>query len=342
MISTAFAGGFHCGRKESESKTKAVGAEEKLQFRPEKMIDDKDVPPAAASIWKDIGKLESFESRFIETNGHQQAEVWLQQRLKQVASTCQHATVVHQQEFKFWWNNKERTGKNIMIGLAGKDRSRAVVVGAHYDTTGKYNPANSLAAMAPAPGADDDGSGVAGVVHLAEKFCQKKSTPKISTVFSLFDAEEEGLQGGKVLLQYLRHHGVEVEAMVDLDMIGWHAPGAKSVVRVGWSGGELSRQLAENAKALAPGSLTVQVEQAEKFHSESDYRVFGYGGIPAIIFIEAALNERRYHNARDTRSGMDPTYALAITELAGAVVEKIVRQPPPPSPDPRRFWASAP
>jgi glutaminyl-peptide cyclotransferase len=104
--------------------------------------------------------------------------------------------------------------RNVVGVVRGRDPSRLVVVGAHYDT-------KDLAGFV---GANDGASGTAVVVQLARTIMPRELRP--SVVFILFDGEESPRDGGSFLESGLRGSKAaapryrNAEAMVLLDMVG--------------------------------------------------------------------------------------------------------------------------
>ena len=116
------------------------------------------------------------------------------------------------------------SGQNVIGFIEGSDpvlKDEYVVIGGHYDHIGhgEYGALDKDNIGQIHNGADDNASGTAGVLELAEAYMQ--NPPKRSVVFIAFDAEETGLNGAKY---YVRHDPlVPIEktvAMVNLDMIG--------------------------------------------------------------------------------------------------------------------------
>ena len=114
--------------------------------------------------------------------------------------------------------------RNVLAKLEGSDpqlRLEYIVVGAHYDHVGYGNRYNSLGPIGQIHnGADDNASGTAGLVELAEAFTLLSERPKRSILFVGWDAEEKGLLGSK---HWIAHPTVPVDdvaAMLNMDMIG--------------------------------------------------------------------------------------------------------------------------
>jgi bacterial leucyl aminopeptidase len=98
-----------------------------------------------------------------------------------------------------------------------------VVVSAHMDSTAG-NEVAYRASQDPAPGADDDGSGVAAVVTIAERFAAMTMNQQLERTvrFLVFNAEEEGLVGSQAYASYQRSIEAPVIAVLQMDMIGYN------------------------------------------------------------------------------------------------------------------------
>ena len=94
------------------------------------------------------------------------------------------------------------TGANVMALLEGNDpllKDEVFVIGAHYDHLGiggwgsrapdKYGEIHN--------GADDNASGTAGMLELAEYFSANRDKLRHSILFQAYGAEESGLLGSK-------------------------------------------------------------------------------------------------------------------------------------------------
>jgi hypothetical protein len=113
---------------------------------------------------------------------------------------------------------------NVAGVLEGSDpalKNEVIVIGAHYDHLGRGGQ-GSLAARGGEihHGADDNASGVAGVLELARLFSAEGMRPKRTLMFVAFGGEEEGLLGSN----YFVNHPVlplsQAVAMINMDMIG--------------------------------------------------------------------------------------------------------------------------
>jgi Zn-dependent M28 family amino/carboxypeptidase len=108
--------------------------------------------------------------------------------------------------------------KNVLAEY-GPETAEVVVIGAHYDTAGDQ------------PGADDNASGVAGLLELGRLLAQTKLTTKV--VLAAYTLEEPPLfgtdsMGSAVHAQSLRTNGTSVTLMISLEMIGYFSDRPKS------------------------------------------------------------------------------------------------------------------
>ncbi|HET7003338.1 MAG TPA: M20/M25/M40 family metallo-hydrolase, partial [Puia sp.] len=116
---------------------------------------------------------------------------------------------------------KKRWGHNI-IGYLDNGSPYTVVIGAHYDHLGFGEDGNSLYKGTEKmihPGADDNASGVAGMIELA-RLLKKSKNPKTNYLFIAFSGEESGLRGSKYFTEYPTLPLSKISYMLNLDMIG--------------------------------------------------------------------------------------------------------------------------
>ncbi len=118
---------------------------------------------------------------------------------------------------KYKANNREF--KNLIASFNSKAQKR-ISIGAHYDVCGN------------APGADDNTSGIAGILELARLIDSLKPQLKYRVDISAFSTEEppyNGIpMGSRVHAQSLKLDSAEIELMIALDMIGYYSPEKKS------------------------------------------------------------------------------------------------------------------
>jgi len=114
---------------------------------------------------------------------------------------------------------------NVAGYLKGNDpqlKNEYIIIGAHYDHLGmgENNSLYSGEELQIHNGADDNASGTAGVLELAEKFSAYKDKLKRSIVFATFSGEEEGLLGSAYFVNNLPVSTEDIAMMINMDMIG--------------------------------------------------------------------------------------------------------------------------
>lgn len=122
-------------------------------------------------------------------------------------------------------HKKVRT-MNVVGMIEGTDpllKDEIVVIGAHYDHLGMGGPGSGSRqpdTLAVHNGADDNASGVAGIIEIAEKLSAERENLRRSIVVVAFGAEEMGLIGSKYFVEHPVIDMSKVVAMFNFDMIG--------------------------------------------------------------------------------------------------------------------------
>jgi hypothetical protein len=119
---------------------------------------------------------------------------------------------------------QEVAAYNIVGILDGSDpvlKKEAIVIGAHYDHLGRGGEGS----LAPKEGevhhgADDNASGVAGMLELARSFTYSRPKPRRTIIFIAFSGEEEGLLGSNYYVNNPVVPLANTVAMINMDMIG--------------------------------------------------------------------------------------------------------------------------
>ena len=243
---------------------------------------------------------------------------------------------------------------NVGALLPGTDPARArqaIVMTGHYDSM----PSDVLDPKADAPGADDDGSGTSMALELANAFAAE--SPAISLYFVAVAGEEQGLVGSQHLAERLKKEGVEVLAMVSVDIAG-NSEGQDGVkdsttarlfsegtpeleseaqkklrLALGNENDSPSREWArylQRAGELYSSGLRLRVMlRRDRIARGSDHMSFSHEGIPALRMSEARENYHRQHQTPRVENGVqygddlahfDAPYAARLCRaLAGAV-----------------------
>lgn len=161
-------------------------------------------------LLKDVQELSSdkYKGRKAGTEENKMAAEYIIQRFKDIGLKA------YDNDYKKPFIFKDRSGKsvngtNLIAYIPGK-KTEAIVISAHYDHIGVIN-GNIY------NGADDNASGVGGLLSIATYFSKNK--PEHTLVFAAFDAEESGLKGAKAFVEKPPLNFDHIKFNVNLDMI---------------------------------------------------------------------------------------------------------------------------
>ncbi|MEX5259311.1 M28 family metallopeptidase [Kocuria sp. CPCC 205263] len=199
------------------------------------------------------------------------------------------------------------TTQNLIAERPGRGGDgRAVLVTAHLDSINARD-----GATAPAPGADDNGSGVAGVLAVARALRDHSGARDLRLI--LFGGEEQGLFGSRHYVAELDQQARErILAVVNMDMIACRNTPAPTVLL---EGAAASQAVLEELVAAAQAH-TGLTAQTSLMPFNSDHVPFLDVGIPAVLTIEGADGANdRIHTAGDTLEHVDHDLALEILRM---------------------------
>ncbi|HLL72549.1 MAG TPA: M20/M25/M40 family metallo-hydrolase, partial [Pyrinomonadaceae bacterium] len=176
---------------------------------------------------------------------------------------------------------REAPAANVVGILEGSDpklKHEAIVIGAHYDHLGRGGQ-GSLASREGEihHGADDNASGVAGLLELARTFVAERTQVRRTMVFIAFGGEEEGLLGSNY---YVRNPSVplaQTVAMINLDMIGRMKENKLIVGGVGTSAEW------KNIIAKANNDLNLKVTATGESSVSSQQQQSAAHGVPVVV-----------------------------------------------------------
>lgn len=197
-----------------------------------------------------------------------------------------------------------------------------VVIGGHYDHVG-YGMFGSRAGARGRgelhPGADDNASGTAGVLLLAEMFskayAEMGDEPRRSILFMGYGAEEMGLLGAR---HYVQHPVRPIEqhyAMINMDMIGYLRDGNMDLFGTG-TADEFTEILDRHI-----GSSGLTVRRVPGGQGPSDHSVFYGAGIP-VLFFHTGLHSV-YHMPEDISDFVNRAGAVRVCRLAYGIASEL-------------------
>lgn len=231
----------------------------------------------------------------------------------------------------------ELDARNVVGFLPGKDpalRQDVVMVGAHFDHLGRgrFGSLGGAAAQGRIhPGADDNGSGCAALLELAEYFAAPEHRPRRSLLFIAFSGEEMGLLGSTHYVREPLRPLAQTVAFVNLDMIGRLTNDTLHVIGVGTAAG----LDAVVRKANEEVGLTLRLDPQGA--AGSDSLPFFRRRIPVLFFFTGLHGD--YHRVSDTVERIEFGGLERVTHVVRGVVERLADVVPAPSftdPPPRR------
>jgi aminopeptidase YwaD len=220
--------------------------------------------------------------------------------------------------------NRTRT-QNIVGLIPGTDlklKQQHVIIGAHYDHIGygNYGTPDSSTAGKIHNGADDNASGIAALLYVAEQLAAASPKPSRTIVFVAFSGEELGLHGSRY---YTRHPPLPLgsaKAMLNLDMVGRLRENRVTVFGAR-SANELSRIVNHEAH-----KLSLEVRESDGI-GRSDNMSFYNNKVPALHFFTGMHAD--YHRPSDTWEKLNHDGIRQVADLILGVTREIARSSEP-------------
>ena len=228
---------------------------------------------------------------------------------------------------------------NVLGWLKGRDTTRVIVIGGHYDscicTTDRWDFTSD------APGADDDGSGTALVAELARVFSRRYPKGLDATViFALYAGEEQGLLGSTHLAQRLHASGYRIAAAVTNDIVGNVVADDGKVdstsVRIfspdpdNGPSRELARYVWAIGNLYEPGFVVYPVFRLDRVSRGGDHAPFAALRDPALRFTERLENYKRQHLPTDKLADVNFRYVANVARLNAASLGSVALAPASP------------
>jgi hypothetical protein len=226
---------------------------------------------------------------------------------------------------------EKQTGRNVVAYLpAHSDAASAasekpwVVAGAHYDHLGHGTRGTSLAGKDEAGqihhGADDNASGTAAVLALAETLSGKPLRRNV--MFALWSGEEIGLVGSNAFVTNPPVPLEQVAAYVNFDMVGRMQNNKLAVDGVGSS--PLWGRILERANVAAGFDLAANPDP----YQPTDSSNFNQAGLPTLFLTTGSHPD--YHKPSDTADKIDYEDLDRIVDFAAAVIQAVANADMPP------------
>src|SRR5919204_5314569 len=283
-----------------------------------------ELPPAAPSIdqqlFRDVQVLsaDSMEGRKTGTEGSARARRFIEGEFKRLGLVPFGGS--YEQPFSFTARHDSTTyrGTNIVGYLKGTAHpDKYIVVSAHYDHLGVVNGEIYH-------GADDNASGVAALLVLAEEL--GKERPESSIIFAAFDAEELGEQGARAFVSAPPVDRQAIVLDVNLDMVSHNDH--NELFAAGAYHYPFLRRYLEATASRAPVRLLLGHDRPgrrfeDDWTEQSDHAAFHAAKIPFIYF--GVEDHKDYHKPTDTFATITPQFFVRAVETIGIAVRLIDR-----------------
>ncbi|TAH38437.1 MAG: M28 family peptidase [Planctomycetota bacterium] len=205
---------------------------------------------------------------------------------------------------------------NLAARIRGSSGSGAVLIlGAHLDHVG-WNHGDDAGRMRIHPGADDNASGSAVLLEVAQA-CAALPPPQDDVLFLWFTGEERGLLGSRAYCEEPLYPHTQALAMLNMDMVARNDPRLLNVGGL-WDRPEWARFLRKQARAIR-SDLELDFDQGRDLYQRSDHFAFHEHNVPALFFFEGDLNKNEvYHRPGDVAETVDPGKMERIGRLFAA------------------------
>ena len=209
---------------------------------------------------------------------------------------------------------------------SGRPAGGVIVIGAHYDHIG-HGGRSSRQSGAPGAGegnggaihngADDNASGVAGLLSLARYFAANREGLRRRLVFIAFGAEEKGLLGSSYYVKNPIIPLSETVAMINMDMIGRLRGDKLTILGIGSSTGW--RRIVDEANAGVGLKLIIN----ESGFAPSDQSAFLSKRIPSVQFFTGLHPD--YHTPQDDWNKINAEGEARVLRLIAGVIKRLGR-----------------
>lgn len=336
------------------------------------VLRDIGAAPSADRIEADIAKLVSFDTRHTlsdttsNTEGIGAARRWLKEEFERISANCGGCLEVFYVRDYVGGENRIPEPVEIVNVIAIQrgtaDPNRFVIMSGDIDS----RVSGVMDSESTSPGANDNASGVAGVLESARVLSQYEFEGSI--MYAQLSGEEQGLFGGQILAEYAKEQGWDIKGVLNNDMIG-NIQGINGVIdnttaRVfsegtraveterearirRFTGGEVdspSRNLARYVDKMADLYIrnldVMMIYRLDRFGRGGHHRPFNDAGYPGVRIMETNEDYNRQHQDLRTEDGVEYgdvlsevefDYAAKLTGLNAVVMAGMSWAPSPPA-----------
>lgn len=268
----------------------------------------------ADSIKSTVIWLQSMKTRFALANNHRQVAINIRERFRNLGYFNARLDSFRL-SITYGGQNVTTWQYNVSAQLTGVRYPDSVnIIGAHYDSrVSNGDP------FIKAPGANDNGSGVAAMIEIARVMKEKEYNPWISILFVAFAAEELGLFGSSDFASGLAYSGRPTGMMINNDMIGNMSNPNRLMWDVIIKYYDNSQELSVLAAEICDEhvNLIPIIDSTNKKRSDS-YSFFQKNFKP--VYFASGSKDYNYHTIGDLAVECNFTYCALVTQLSAAML----------------------
>lgn len=203
---------------------------------------------------------------------------------------------------------------NVIARVEGTDDDSISIIGAHYDSY-----ASGVNPFVTAPGANDNGSGMAAVMEIARIIRGSRIRPNHAVIFIAFAAEELGLHGSRYQAEKSAANGDKIIMMINHDMISYVADPSANQRYLNIIHYDNSADLRDDAAQLCDEHSTLVSYSDNTFNDRSDSYSYYLNGFKALFFHQSDI-EGTYHTPGDRVSVCNFDYASEVVRVSCALL----------------------
>jgi leucyl aminopeptidase len=278
---------------------------------------------------------ENFLTRDATTEAGKQASNWVYEQWQSLGASLAYfeiAQINHSNltvRHHFSSQAKPIIQASIIATLKGKTYpDEILIIGGHLDSICHISDCNNASndlEQNPAPGADDNASGIAVITELLRVFSQGEQ-PERTIQFMAYAAEEYGLLGSKAIAQRYKKDQKNVKAVLQYDMAGFDSH-EKTIYFVQ---DFVSRMLLgfglTTIKHYAQQSIQIGLTECEYFCS--DHASWTQADYPTIFPVDTTFEQYEpIHSARDVVANISEDQLKVFTDFGIALITELDQSP---------------
>jgi hypothetical protein len=219
---------------------------------------------------------------------------------------------------------ERRTARNVVAYLPATQKAATIdkpwiAIGAHYDHLGRGAGGNSLASKEDAAGihhgADDNASGTAAVLAIAQALAEFAQPRRRNVIVGFWSAEEIGLIGSNAFVTNPPVPIDQIAAYFNFDMVGRMQDNRLIVQATGTS--PAWGRLLERGNVAAGFDLVVQPDP----YQPTDVTSFNAVGVPSLAFFTGSHAD--YHKPSDTAEKVNYEDLDRLVAMAASMIRVV-------------------